>query len=57
MTDPSVLQRNKENAQAFYDLMFNEARPAEAIARYAGDTYIQPNAHVGDCKQGFIEYF
>ena len=27
---------NKANAQAFYDLMFNECRPREAIERYAG---------------------
>jgi predicted SnoaL-like aldol condensation-catalyzing enzyme len=57
MTDASVLQRNKENVQAFYDLMFNQASPAEAIARYAGDAYIQHNPHVGDGKQAFIEYF
>ena len=57
MSDASTLQRNKENVQAFYDLMFNEARPAEAIARYAGDTYIQHNPHVGDGQQAFIDYF
>jgi predicted SnoaL-like aldol condensation-catalyzing enzyme len=53
----SVLQRNKENVTAFYDLMFNQCRPAEAIAKYAGDTYIQHNPHVGDGKQAFIAYF
>ena len=30
------LERNKENVVAFYDLMFNQARPREAIERYAG---------------------
>jgi predicted SnoaL-like aldol condensation-catalyzing enzyme len=52
-----VLERNKSNAQAFYDLMFNQCRPAEAIERYAGDTYIQHNPHVGDGKQAFVDYF
>jgi predicted SnoaL-like aldol condensation-catalyzing enzyme len=51
------LERNKRNAQAFYDLMFNECRPAEAIERYAGAEYIQHNPGVGDGKQAFIEYF
>jgi predicted SnoaL-like aldol condensation-catalyzing enzyme len=54
MTDP---ERNKRTVQAFYDLMFNQCRPEEAIARYAGDTYIQHNPGVGDGKQAFIDYF
>ncbi len=48
---------NKQNVMAFYDLMFNQNRPAEAIERYAGDVYIQHNPHVGDGKQAFIDYF
>lgn len=51
------MERNKENVMAFYDLMFNQNRPAEAIERYAGHVYIQHNPHVGDGKQAFIDYF
>ena len=53
----SDLERNKENVKAFYDLMFNQCRPREAIERYAGDEYRQHNPHVADGKEAFIEYF
>ena len=48
---------NKRNAMAFYDLMFNECRPREAIEQYVGDRYIQHNPHVGDGKEAFVDYF
>jgi len=51
------LEQNKQNVKDFYDLMFNQCKPAEAIRKYAGDVYIQHNPHVADGKQAFIEYF
>ncbi len=51
------LEKNKKNAIAFYDLMFNQNKPAEAIEKYSGDEYIQHNPEVGDGKKAFIEYF
>lgn len=50
-------ERNKANAQAFYDLMFNQCKPREAVERYVGDRYIQHNPHVADGPEAFIEYF
>ena len=55
MNDP--LARNKDTAVAFYDLMFNQSKPREAIERFAGDTYIQHNPGVADGKAAFIAYF
>ena len=51
------LKQNKKNAKAFYDLMSNQYKPAEAIERYVGDTYIQHNPLVGDGKEAFIAFF
>lgn len=51
------VERNKKAAMAFYDLMFNECKPAEAIEKYVGERYIQHNPHVADGKEAFIAYF
>src|SRR5215208_1639067 len=57
MTDQQHLERNKKNVMAFYDLMFNQNNPAEAIKSYVGEVYIQHNPSVADGKEAFIDYF
>lgn len=54
---PSTAERNRQTAVAFYDLMFNQCKPREAVERYVGENYTQHNPHVADGKQAFIDYF
>lgn len=51
------MEANKMNAVSFYDLMFNQCQPAEAVSQFVGDEYIQHNPHVGDGKDAFVSYF
>jgi predicted SnoaL-like aldol condensation-catalyzing enzyme len=53
----SNLERNKRSVLAFYDLMFNQCRPREAIEQHAGEQYVQHNPAVADGKEAFIAYF
>ena len=50
-------ERNKQTVMSFYDVMFNQCRPEEAIRMFTGDRYIQHNPAVADGKHAFIDYF
>ena len=51
------LEKNKQTAKDFYDLMFNQCQPAQAVALYVGNSYTQHNPMDADGKQPFIDYF
>lgn len=53
----AIQEQNKKNAQSFYDLMFNQCQPRQAVEKYVGDEYIQHNPAVGDGIEAFVEYF
>lgn len=55
MTDRT--ERNKANAVAFYELMFNDNQPRLAVERYVGARYTQHNPFGKDGAEAFIEYF
>ena len=57
MTVTSDLEKNKQNAKAFYTMTFNDCQPRAAIEHFVGDKYIQHNTHVADGKEAFIQYF
>lgn len=50
-------EQNRKNAVAFYDLMFNQCRPREAVDCYVESSYTQHNPHVADGKEAFTDYF
>ena len=54
---PADLEKRKQLAMDFYDLLFNQCKPREAAERYIGEQYIQHNPHVGDGIEPFVAYF
>ena len=50
-------ENNTRTAIAFYDMMFNQCKPREAVETFVGSEYIQHNPEVGDGVEAFVEYF
>ncbi len=52
VTDP---EKNKQTVIAFYDLVTNGKRPAEAVEKYGGSHYIQHDPNTPDGFEAFIQ--
>jgi predicted SnoaL-like aldol condensation-catalyzing enzyme len=55
-TNKTDLHQNKQIVREFYELAFNDKRPAEAVERYVGSTYIQHNPQAPDGAEAFIQF-
>jgi predicted SnoaL-like aldol condensation-catalyzing enzyme len=53
MADPET---NKQTVLAFYNMAFNDRRPAEAVQNYGGSHYIQHNPQVPDGFKAFVGF-
>jgi predicted SnoaL-like aldol condensation-catalyzing enzyme len=49
-------QKNKQTVLAYYNMAFNERRPAEAAEKYGGPHYIQHNPQASDGFEAFVEF-
>ncbi|GAA3469283.1 MULTISPECIES: nuclear transport factor 2 family protein [Nonomuraea] len=50
------LEQNKQTAQTFFNLAFNDKQPAEAVARYLGSSYTQHNPQAPDGSEAFVQF-
>jgi len=57
VADDTRSNQNKANILALYDLMINQKRPAEAVARYLVSDYIQHNPLIPNGAQGLADFF
>jgi predicted SnoaL-like aldol condensation-catalyzing enzyme len=49
-------ETNKETVLAFYNMAFNDKRPAEAVEKYGGEYYIQHNPQIPDGFEAFVGF-
>lgn len=52
----NTTEGNKAVVRDFYDLAFNQRKPARAVARHTGDVYRQHNPGAADGADAFVEF-
>ncbi len=50
-------EKNKETVVNFYNKIFRDHKPKEAVEQYVGDKYIQHNPYVPDGTEAFLGFF
>ena len=56
MTTPNVLDDNKRIVTEFYELAFNQRKPADATRKYIELPYRQHNPEVVDGPEAFVQF-
>jgi hypothetical protein len=49
-------ETNKQTVIAYYNMAFNDRKPAEAAQKYGGPHYIQHNPQAPDGFEAFIQF-
>lgn len=59
LVDPndSRAVRNKDNVLALYDLMINQKRSEDAVAKFVSPAYVQHNPLIADGSEALGKYF
>ena len=52
----SDVENNKQTVISYYNMAFNERKPAEAAEKYGGPHYIQHNPQAPDGFDAFVEF-
>ncbi len=52
----SDVETNKTTVMDFYDLAFNQQKPAEAVSKYMGKMYRQHNPKAADGPEAFMGF-
>lgn len=53
----TTYEQNKQIVRDFFEIAFNQHRPAEAAEKHMGSYYTQHNPHAANGKEAFIHYF
>lgn len=54
---PSSLEQNKRIVREFFELAFNEHKPAEAVKKHMGPYYTQHNPYAANGGEAFVKFF